>query len=407
MVDTNVVGHDKLYLDNSKSAVREVLKRHGVEDGSITGVHKGMIEDFRDPLKKIFPEAEILTNTELWQDLGKSFDIDRAIYAVAEDSIKMGLWKRYATDDGKTHELSDVERGNLTFDDIRNKGIFGVSNLKSGFLMPVEVSLMIESVLLAARKRTNKTYELAGRDMHLYIRNIAEPLKIIHAALVKELAPTGAIDTKHDIIVTTTLGLRFAELESRREEFERIVSDIKNYRKVLLARRKDPKMKELIAERKKAQAKGEIDEVKKLDSQMGEVSEKYKLAADEMSSSLASRLRDFPDLIAAGGSTDVPYNLDQFQVMDEQQRLEEQENAELNRLNTLGRKVKGNREFVSEKMRGLYIVDEVCRDMTFGEINELLQSIDYFTKRMSTWGMKGTPPPVSLSPRLAADEEIK
>lgn len=89
------------------------------------------------------------------------------------------VWTHRVTKEGKRARLTDA----LPWRAIQNEGLYGVTNTKSGVLVPNRLNALFDCVIEALVYNTQDVYHLSGPDMYKYLRGIWRDVEKMYESL--------------------------------------------------------------------------------------------------------------------------------------------------------------------------------------------------------------------------------
>jgi len=123
-------------------------------------VGTSLVDFHMSAIKRALPQARCLTYTEYIQN-----NKDKVLQVLEKvTELHPDLWSRTVNEEGKT---SKSQTGD--WDDILKLGIFGLTNMKSGWIIPNPVSVLFHGTVDASKTQVKDVYLLSGPDMYRYI----------------------------------------------------------------------------------------------------------------------------------------------------------------------------------------------------------------------------------------------
>jgi hypothetical protein len=148
-------------------------------DSSFKPIIGSKLVDFHmSVLKKALPMVNGFTYTEYIQS-NKSM-----VVKILEEVTKLHphLWTRIVDENGMTSKATAI-----SWDDIVRLGVYGVTNNKSGWIIPNPVSILFHGTIDISKAKVEDAYLLSGPDMYRYIDGYQEELNEIYDHLKKVL----------------------------------------------------------------------------------------------------------------------------------------------------------------------------------------------------------------------------
>jgi len=176
----------RLIVDGKSEILADpnILTSHSV----ITHISKGfpyppavgtkLVDFHMSVLKRSLPQAHCFTYTEYVQK--NKHKVLQILEAVT--NLHPNLWTRTVYKTGITAKATAGK-----WDDIVKLGIYGVTNLESGWIIPNPVSILFHGTIDTYKANVNDVYLLSGPDMYRYIYGYQEELNEIYDYLKKVL----------------------------------------------------------------------------------------------------------------------------------------------------------------------------------------------------------------------------
>ncbi|OIQ01544.1 MAG: hypothetical protein AUK58_04570 [Candidatus Moranbacteria bacterium CG2_30_41_165] len=176
----------KLIVDGKSEILADpnILTSHSV----ITHISKGfpyphavgtkLVDFHMSVLKRSLPQAHCFTYTEYVQK--NKHEVLQILEAVT--NLHPNLWTRIVYKTGITTKATARKWG-----DIVKLGIYGVTNLESGWIIPNPVSILFHGTIDTSKTNVNDAYLLSGPDMYRYINGYQEELNEIYDYLKRVL----------------------------------------------------------------------------------------------------------------------------------------------------------------------------------------------------------------------------
>jgi len=129
-------------------------------------------------VKQSLPQAHCFTYTEYIQK--NKHEVFKVLKAVT--NLHPNLWTKTVDKNGITTKVNADK-----WEDIIKLGIYGITNLESGWIIPNMISILFHGVIDTAQANVSDVYLLSGPDMYRYIDGYKEELNEIHTYLKKVL----------------------------------------------------------------------------------------------------------------------------------------------------------------------------------------------------------------------------
>lgn len=130
-----------------------------LEKENIT-VGTSLVDLHMSAVRRTLPQAHCFTYTEYIQT--NKDQVLQVLEKVTE--LHPNLWSRTVNEEGETLKSQARDWNNVL-----KEGIFGLTNMKSGWIIPNPISVLFHGTVDAAKAKVKDVYLLSGPDMYRYI----------------------------------------------------------------------------------------------------------------------------------------------------------------------------------------------------------------------------------------------
>ncbi len=183
-----------------------------------TQIGTSLLDFHMSSLKRALPKSLCFTYTEYIQE--NKDQVLKILEKITEPHPN--LWNRIVNEEGKTSK-SQVNDWN----DVLKIGVFGLTNLKSGWLIPNPVSVLFHGTIDAAKAKVTDIYLLSGPDMYKYIDGYQTELNETYDYVRKTLG-MNLPETIHCHIIPV-ISMRFIIEDKYRDALDELVNTYLKY----------------------------------------------------------------------------------------------------------------------------------------------------------------------------------
>jgi hypothetical protein len=173
-----VGGRSALIADSDILTTHSIVKN--LPDLVLKNVEVGMklVDLHMDAFKCALPQAHCFTYTEYIQN-----SKDRILQILEKiTEFHPYLWSRSVDENGRT-----LKSQAKNWDDIVKLGVYGLTNMKSGWIIPNPVSILFHGTVDIMKAKVEDVYLLSGPDMYRYIDGYQTELNEAYDHLKKTL----------------------------------------------------------------------------------------------------------------------------------------------------------------------------------------------------------------------------
>lgn len=178
-----------------------------------TQMGTSLVDFHMSALKRALPKSLCFTYTEYIQE--NKDQVLQILEKITE--LHPNLWSRIVNEEGKTSKFQ-VNNWN----DVLKLGVFGLTNLKSGWLIPNPVSVLFHGTIDAAKAKVKDVYLLSGPDMYKYIDGYQTELNENYD-YVRKTSGLNLPETIHCHIIPV-ISMRFIIEDKYRNALDELVS---------------------------------------------------------------------------------------------------------------------------------------------------------------------------------------
>lgn len=236
-----------------------ILTSHSVitkvfNDSPYPMIHETNLVDFHmGALKQALPQTICVTYSEY---LKKNKNRILKILEIATN-LRPDLWTRTVNRIGVTSKSSTKN-----WSEIIEYGIYGVTNLEEGWIIPNPISILFHGTIDLQRTKVDDTYLLSGPDMYRYISGYSEELSQIYDHLRKALVDWYLPEILNCHIIPV-INMRFIVENTCKEALDELINtylqfiSTKEHIEILFQEKKSDssKTKDLIIEKNKLKQK--------------------------------------------------------------------------------------------------------------------------------------------------------
>ena len=178
-------------------------------------------------LKLTFPYAKLLDYSTYLKV--NQADVSRIVKVITENNPQ--LFTRHVDKDGNVEEISGSGY------EVKSRGVFGVNREDSGFLLPNNLNIIINTVLDAIAYKTDLVYHLSGPDMVKYIGKEQEILDGMYETLKAHPEFSDILPKQLKFILVPTASAKLVTTMDRKVNMDKLVSCILELKEIDAQRR--------------------------------------------------------------------------------------------------------------------------------------------------------------------------
>lgn len=141
-------------------------------------VGRKIVDLHMDILRQALPRGNFFTYTQYLKDNKKI--VSEIVKVIAKNFPQ--IWYRFVNEDGTIEKID-----NPTPEQILTKGIFGIDDDSSGFIIPNPVNILLHGTVDVMKFHTEDIFLLSGPDMYMYMKDYETVLNNMYSCIKNTL----------------------------------------------------------------------------------------------------------------------------------------------------------------------------------------------------------------------------